>query len=57
LQRRRKAVFFATQAKLKNPVVPTQEQTLQVRGHFSFAPVQAVHLSHLFFLATLHNEK
>jgi hypothetical protein len=53
----RKAVFFATQAKLKNPVVPTQEQTLQVRGHFSFAPVQAVHLSHLFFLATLQNEK
>ena len=32
-------------------------QTLQVRGHFSFAPVQTLHLSHLFFLATLHNEK
>ena len=33
------------------------EQTLQVRGHLSFAPVQLLHLSHLFFLATLHNEK
>jgi hypothetical protein len=33
------------------------EQTLQVRGHLSFAPVQALHLSHVFFLATLHNVK
>ena len=32
-------------------------QTLQVRGHFSFAPVQALHLSHLFFLLTLQNVK
>ena len=35
-------------------VVP---QTLQVRGHFSIAPVQALHLSHLFFLLTLQNVK
>ena len=33
------------------------EQTLQVRGHLSFAPVQLLHLSHVFFLATLHNVK
>jgi len=30
----------------------TVSQTLQVTGHFSFAPVQVVHLSHLFFLPT-----
>jgi hypothetical protein len=33
------------------------EQALQVTGHFSFAPVQVVHLSHLFFLLTLQNVK
>ena len=35
----------------------TVAQTLQVTGHFSFAPVQVVHLSHLFFLPTLQNVK
>jgi hypothetical protein len=32
-------------------------QTLQVRGHFSFAPVQTLHLSHVSFLLTLQNVK
>jgi hypothetical protein len=35
-------------------VVP---QTLQVRGHFSIAPVQALHLNHVSFLLALQNEK
>ena len=41
----------------ENLSVLSAQQTLQVRGHFSFAPVQALHLSHLFFLLTLQNVK